>query len=326
MSDLGGTSVVITGGTGSFGRAFAARLLKMEPSPARICILSRDEYKQAVMRAEFRDDHRLRFFLGDVRDYGRLETAFRGADVVVAAAAMKQVPACEYNVLECVKTNVTGSTNIVEAAIACGVRKVVALSTDKACQPCTTYGFSKAMMERVMVDGNSMAGIGPSRFSCTRYGNVQDSRMSVVPVWRKAVAAGEPLQITDPAATRFHMTQSEAVDLVLLALREMEGGEIFVPKLRAYRLGMLALAVAPGHPIEVTGLRVGEKMHESLISPDEVRLARDYGDHFRVLPAAHSWRNGEAWPGGKPIPAFFQYRSDSFPPLNVDELRRALDA
>jgi UDP-N-acetylglucosamine 4,6-dehydratase len=290
----------------------------MPAGPARVCILSRDEYKQGVMRAEFRDDPRLRWFLGDVRDLERLRSAFHGADLVIHAAAMKQVPACEYDVEECIKTNVTGSLNVVKAAVACSVPRVVALSTDKACSPCTSYGTSKLMMERVIVNGNAMAP-GMTRLCGTRYGNVQDSRLSVLPVWRQQMARGEPLTITDPEATRFHMTQPEAVELVLLAANRMAGGEVFIPKLPAYRLADLADAVSTTHPRTVTGLRVGEKKHESLISPDEV--ARDFGDHYRVLPALHPWRNGGPEVGGEVLPEGFVYRSDTARRMTVAELR-----
>jgi UDP-N-acetylglucosamine 4,6-dehydratase len=293
----------------------------MPAGPARICIFSRDEYKQGVMRAEFHDDHRLRWFLGDVRDLERLRSAFHGADIVIHAAAMKQVPACEYDAEECIKTNVAGSLNVVKAAVACAVPRVVALSTDKACQPCTTYGASKLMMERVIVNGNAQAP-GATRLCATRYGNVQDSRLSVLPVWRQQIARGEPLTITDPEATRFNMSQPEAVELVLLAANQMHGGEVFIPKLPAYRLGDLADAVGPGRSRVVIGPRVGEKKHESLISPDE--LARDFGDHYRVLPALHPWRNGGPEAGGVALADGFAYRSDTARLLTAEELHAAV--
>lgn len=323
MNVLAGKSVVVTGGSGSFGHAFVRRMLDMEVGPARICILSRDEYKQGVMRAEFKDDHRLRWFLGDVRDLERLTLAFHGADLVIHAAAMKQVPACENNAFECIATNVTGSLNVVKAAVACEVPRVIALSTDKAVQPCTTYGASKLMMERAIINGNSM-GPAVTRLCCTRYGNVRDSRLSVLPVWRQQMNCGEPLTVTDPGATRFSMSQHEAVDLVLLAANRMQGGEVFVPKLQAYRLGDLADGVSKTHPRVVIGLRVNEKMHESLISSDEVRLTRDYGDHYRVLPALHSWRNGDCEQDGEPLPDGFVYRSDTVRSMAGAELRESL--
>lgn len=321
MNVLAGKTVVITGASGSFGHAFVRRVLALPAGPTRVCIFSRDEYKQGVMRAEFHDDHRLRWFLGDVRDLERLRSAFNGADIVIHAAAMKQVPACEYDAEECIKTNIAGSLNVVKAAVACTVARVVALSTDKACQPCTTYGASKLMMERIVVNWNAQAP-GATRLCATRYGNVQDSRLSVLPVWRQQIARGEPLTITDPEATRFHMTQPEAVELVLLAANQMQGGEVFIPKLPAYRLGDLADAVGPGRARVVTGLRAGEKKHESLVSPDE--LARDFGNHYRVLPALHPWRNGGPDAGGVALPEGFAFRSDGARLLTGEELRAAL--
>ena len=314
MNILASKSVLITGGSGSFGNAFVRRLLAMEPGPARVCVLSRDEYKQGVMRSELHDDARLRWFLGDVRDLERLKMAFHGIDLVVHAAAMKQVPACEYNVLECFATNYTGSANVLQAAIYCKVPRVVALSTDKAVQPCTSYGASKLAMERVMIGGNAM-GAGITRLACTRYGNVQDSRLSVLPVWRQQMAESKAITITDHEATRFHMEQREAVDLVLLAANKMRGGEIFVPKLRAYKLGDLARAFAPDHPQDHIGLRVTEKMRESLLSPDEIRQTVDHFDYFSV---------GSLDPGGCWLPPGFRYRSDTVDRIGHKELRSLL--
>ena len=311
MSIVTGNSILVTGGTGSFGHAFVKHLLAMPAGPKRVCIFSRDEYKQGVMRAELNDDHRLRWFLGDVRDLERLKTALHGVNLVIHAAAMKQVPACEDNPFECFETNYSGSVNVIRAAIACHVPRVIGLSTDKAVQPCTTYGASKLAMERAFVNGNAVS-VGVSKLSCTRYGNVQDSRLSVLPVWRALIARGEPVTITDPEATRFHMEQREAVDLVLLAASWMQGGEIFVPKLPAYRLGDLVNSVAgPDYPRTMVGLRVTEKKHETLISPDEVRLTRDFGDHYRVLPARHTWRDNGTAQNGAALPPGFVYRSDT---------------
>ena len=315
MNILAGKSVLVTGGSGSFGHAFVKRLLAMQPSPARVCVLSRDEYKQAVMRSTFNDDHRLRWFLGDVRDLERLKMAFHGIDIVVHAAAMKQVPACEYNVLECFATNFTGSANVMLAAIYCKVPRVIALSTDKSVAPTTSYGASKLAMERVIIGGNAM-GPGTTRLSCTRYGNVQDSRLSVLPVWRDQIARGEPISITNASATRFHMEQREAVDLVLLAASKMRGGEIYVPKLAAYRLGYLAEAFAPGHPQKIIGLRGTEKLHEALLSLDEIRYTTDQGGHFEVLPPSDARGN---------LPEGFVYRSDTVPMLSVEELRNMVE-
>lgn len=311
MNVLTGASIVVTGGSGSFGRAFLERMLSIPNGPARVCILSRDEHKQANMRAELHDDHRLRWFLGDVRDRERLEFAFAGADIVIHAAAMKSVPACEENVFEAFATNYSGSANVVKAAISQGVKRVVALSTDKAVAPVTSYGASKQAMERAIIQGNVMAG-GKTKLACTRYGNITDSNGSVLPIWRKQISRGEPITITDPSSTRFMMEQSEAVDLVILATNQMRGGEIFIPKLPAYRLDILANALnGTDYSRKAIGLRVGEKLHESLISPDETAL--DFGDHYRV-----------GGTGGKPVLADFTYRSDSVRMLTLDELRAIL--
>jgi len=300
-------SILVTGGSGSFGHAFVRYLLSLK-APTRIAIYSRDELKQMEMAAALGQDSRLRFFLGDVRDEARLRRAMFGVDVVVHAAAQKQVPASEYNPTEAIATNVLGAQNVIEAAIDAGVRKVVALSTDKACSPSTLYGATKLCMERLFVAANSLSGTHGTRFACTRYGNVAKSRGSVVPVWRAAVEAGRPIEVTDPEATRFHMLQQQAVDLVLLALREMRGGEVFIPLLRSYRLAELADAVAGAtHPRVVVGLRPAEKVHESLVSEDELRTARDYGDHIRLLPDIHPWSD-ETLNGGKPL--LSEYRSD----------------
>ena len=273
-------SVLITGGTGSFGKAFVRRLLGEPITPERICVLSRDEFKQNVMRQEFGNDPRLRFFLGDVRDRDRLYRAFTDIEVVVHAAALKQVPAGEYDPEEFVKTNVYGSANVLNAAMDAGVKKVLLLSTDKACAPCTLYGATKLAAERLFVAFNSMRG---PICSATRYGNVADSRGSVIPLWREQAARGEVLNVTDLEATRFYMTQDRAVDLVLTALDGMSGGEIFVPVLRSYRLAELAAVF--GAPYTVVGLRGAEKLHESMVSRDEDRfLVRHSMDVWKIMP------------------------------------------
>ncbi len=308
-------NLLITGGTGSFGHAFTRHLLT--GGPGRICILSRDEFKQHEMRETFRDE-RLRFFLGDVRDVDRLATAFQGIDTVVHAAALKQVPAGEYDPEEFIKTNVLGSANVLAAAREAKVGKVLLLSTDKACAPVTLYGASKLMAERLFTAANSVR--GPVS-ACTRYGNVIDSRGSVIPVWRAAVAAGRAPVVTDPAATRFHMRQAEAVQLVMTALREMRGGEVFIPKLRSYRVGDL-VRVVTGQAGEVVGLRPAEKLHELLVSRDEARMARHYGDHVRLLPEIHPWTAD--FPGlGTPFKDGAEYGSDVHV-MTVAELRDAL--
>ncbi len=313
------SSLLITGGSGSFGHAFVRHMLASPDCPERLCVLSRDEFKHHEMRQEF-PDPRLRFFLGDVRDVDRLTLAFRGVDTVIHAAALKQVPAGEYNPSEFIHTNVIGSRNVLEAAHRSYVQRVLLLSTDKACSPVTLYGATKLCAERIFAAANSYA--GPIS-ACTRYGNVLDSRGSVIPAWRQAVSEGKPLLVTDPEATRFHMTQAEAVQLVLLALREMRGGEVYIPKLRSYRLGDLAEAVAPGHPREVVGLRPAEKLHEMLVSRDEMRAARDFGDHIRLVPEIHPWCGNGGMPGVQLAGEEYGSRDAV---MTQDELRAALRA
>lgn len=289
-------SILITGGTGSYGHAFVRHLLASDDCPERVCVFSRDEYKQHVMRATF-NDHRLRFFLGDVRNERRLRLALDGVETVVHAAALKQVPAGEHDPVEFVETNIRGSENVLSAARDAGCKRALLLSTDKASGPVTLYGATKMTAERLFIAGNSYGGGLVS--ACTRYGNIIDSRGSVVPTWREAIRRGDPVCVTEPDATRFHMRQEQAVKLVLLALQEMRGGEVFIPKLRSYRLGDLVHAVA-GHGGIVTGLRPAEKIHEVLISRDEMRNARDFGDHIRLVPEIHPWTS-EEYPGGSPL-------------------------
>jgi UDP-N-acetylglucosamine 4,6-dehydratase len=310
------SSILITGGTGSYGHAFVRHLLASADCPRRICILSRDEYKQHLMRETFRDD-RLRFFLGDVRDVDRLELAFRGVSQVVHAAALKQVPAGEYAPDEFIKTNVLGSANVLEAARRAKVEKVLLLSTDKACAPVTLYGATKLTAERLFSAANSLG--GPIS-ACTRYGNIIDSRGSVIPVWRQALQEGREIQVTDPEATRFHMRQEQAVQLVLLALREMRGGEVFIPKLRSYRLRDLVRVVTGTDGVTV-GLRPAEKVHELLISRDEARNTFEYADHYRIFPEIHPWA-GERAIYGKAV-TWSEYGSDGFA-MPAEELAEAV--
>ena len=302
-------SILISGGTGSFGRAFVARLLA-QAEYDRIIVYSRDELKQFEMRQQIPDpDLRLRFFLGDVRDRERLTMAMRGVTDVVHAAALKQVPAGEYNPTEFVKTNVVGAMNVAEAAMTQGVERVLALSTDKSCQPNNLYGATKLTAEKLFVAANAMSG-GETRFSCVRYGNVTGSRGSVVPLWKEVANAGDPIPVTDPAMTRFWMTLEQAVDFVVRCMARMGGCEVFIPDLESYRVVDLAEAVAPGVPLVTVGVRPGEKLHESLISEHEARSAwalkpdghvllpeptEDLavtvpGDAVRVTPTLPGWR------------------------------------
>lgn len=267
--DLG--AVLLTGGTGSFGNAFAAHALNLGWTD-RLCIFSRDEVKQAEMRARMGNDPRIRYFLGDVRDRYRLILACQGIRTVIHAAALKQVPACEYNPFEAVQTNIVGTENLIQACIATGVEKMVALSTDKAVSPSSLYGATKCCLERLIAAANAYR---PTRFAVVRYGNVAGSRGSVIPVWRQAKTEGRPLILTHPEMTRFWITLDAAVQLVRTALETMEGGEVYVPKLPSFRLRDLAEAM--GGDVEVSAIRPGEKLHESLISDDEAL-------YFRPMP------------------------------------------
>lgn len=277
-------NVLVTGGTGSFGQAFVRHL--METDVERIVVYSRGEHAQEEMRHALDPmQDRLRFFIGDVRDYRRLTLAMRGVDTVVHAAALKVVPVVEYNVLEGLKTNALGAANVVEAALHADVEKVVALGTDKNAAPLNAYGATKLAAEKVFLAANVMGGLS-TRFVCTRYGNVVGSKGSVVPFWRRVLAEGRPLPITDPDATRFWMTLDEAVALVMHALAEGVGGEVFVPDLPAYRLEDLAEAMDPGGERQHIGLRPGEKRHEVMISEDECHMAWRTGGYYCIIPHA----------------------------------------
>jgi UDP-N-acetylglucosamine 4,6-dehydratase (inverting) len=321
--DLNGATILLTGGTGSFGTAFVARALRDLPD-AVIRIFSRDELKQSEMQARFGDEPNLRYFVGDIRNRSRLARAMHGADVVIHAAAMKQVPACEYNPFEAVQTNILGSQHIVDAAIDTGVRHVVALSTDKAVNPVNLYGATKLCEEKIIVQGNAYAAHSNTILSCVRYGNVVGSRGSVVPVFERQRAEGR-LTITDERMTRFWITLPQAVDLVLFALDQAVGGEVFIPKIPSMRVTDLAEAMAPGVPIEIVGIRPGEKLHELLITSDESRHTIDAGEVYVVLPEHPWWSASPGWLEGKPLPDGFSYASDTNEEwLGPDELRAYL--
>lgn len=303
-------SILITGGTGSFGRALARRLLALEEGPQRIVVLSRDELKQHQLTTDLTKHdpgERMRYFIGDVRDADRLKTAFRGVDYVIHAAAMKQVPACEYNPTEAIRTNVEGAVNVVNAAIEAGVKSVLALSTDKAVNPANLYGATKACAERLFVHANSLAGSLDTRFSCVRYGNVLGSRGSVLQVWRDQKAIGQKLTLTDPLMTRFWITMTQAVQFVLESLERMQGGEIWIPKLPSVTMADMADAVAQGGGWERIPVRQGEKVHEVLLGPDESRWALDAGDRYVIL----GWRAAPNALQGRHLPAGFTYASDT---------------
>lgn len=308
MASLDGKVVLITGGTGSFGRQFLEIALR-EHQPRKLIVFSRDELKQHEMRQRFGDDEPLRFFLGDVRDKDRLLRALRGVDIVVHAAALKQVPACEYNPFEAIQTNVIGAKNVIDAAIDCGVAKVIAISTDKAVNPVNLYGASKLCAEKLFVQGNAYAGGGATSFSCSRYGNVVGSRGSVVPVFLQQRADGA-VTVTDRRMTRFWLTLEQGVRFVIRCIEEMHGGEIFVPKIPSMSILDVARSLAPECDIRVTGIRAGEKLHEVLVSEDEARHSLESDGMFIIQPA-HPWWKTSNWHGARPLPEGFAYTSDT---------------
>ena len=314
-------TVLVTGGTGTFGQAFTRFLLESE-AVAAIRIFSRDELKQSEFARHLRDE-RVRLLLGDVRDRDRLHRAIEGVDVVVHAAALKQVPICEYNPFEAVKTNVLGAANVIDAAIDRGVGRVIALSTDKAANPINLYGATKLCAEKLVVQGNAYVGERATLFSCLRYGNVVASRGSVVPLFMEQRATGR-VTITDRRMTRFWITVGEAVRFVKRCIEQMHGGEIFVPKLPSVRTVDLAAAVAPGAAVEEIGIRPGEKLNEVLVTLDESRHTLDLGDFFVIQPQ-HSWWSREPWSAGRPMPDECAYASDTNDRwLGIEEITKAL--
>lgn len=300
--------ILVTGGTGSFGKKFAEIILR-DYHPRKLIIFSRDELKQHEMRVSGFDDPRLRYFIGDVRDADRLRRAMTGVDIVVHAAALKQVPACEYNPIEAVLTNVMGARNVIDAALDRGVKKVLALSTDKAVNPVNLYGATKLVAEKLFVQANSYSGFGPTRFSCVRYGNVVGSRGSVIPLFLKQRETG-CITVTDQRMTRFWITLDQGVRFVLNCIERMHGGEVFVPKIPSMRMMDLVQAIAPEATVENIGIRPGEKLHEALISDDEARQTIELKDMYVVQPS-HPWWFGGNWQEGKALPADFRYTSDS---------------
>lgn len=309
MSELHGSNILITGGTGSFGKTFIRYALD-NLDPHRMIVFSRDELKQYELRQLFQDDPRLRWFIGDVRDELRLMRAMHGVDYVIHAAALKQVDTAEYNPFEFVKTNIVGSQNVIEAAIDTGVKKVVALSTDKASSPINLYGATKLTADKLFISGNHYAAAYETRFSVVRYGNVMGSRGSVIPFFRKLAEEGQALPITDLRCTRFFITLPQAVQFVVDSFDLMGGGELYVPRIPSMKIVDLAGAIAPDAPLKDVGLRPGEKLHEEMISPEEGRRALALGDRYVVQPDVASW--GYQPPeAGEPVPAGFVYRSDS---------------
>ncbi|NJL50249.1 MAG: UDP-N-acetylglucosamine 4,6-dehydratase (inverting) [Blastochloris sp.] len=314
--DLADTNVLVTGGTGSFGRAFVRRLLTCPRPPRRVVIISRDEQKQESMAREWMDQpdafDRLRFFIGDVRDAARLELAMRGVDYVVHAAALKIVPLAEYNPFECILTNVHGAENVVKAALRNQVRKVIALSTDKAANPANLYGASKLAADKIMVAANNLSGDLGTQFSVVRYGNVIGSRGSVVPLFQAMLAKGvRALPITDERMTRFWITLDQGVSFVLSSLAVMSGGEIFVPKIPSMRIVDVATALAPDLPHAIIGIRPGEKLHEVMITEDDARTTIELDDRYAICPPTRGWSGAHLKAGGRLVADGFRYTSDS---------------
>lgn len=310
--------ILLTGGTGSFGHAFVRRMLALHDD-CMICIYSRDELKQVEMARRFPGEERLRFFIGDIRDPARLRRAMADVNLLVHAAAMKQVPVCEYNPVEAVKTNVVGAMNLLDCAIDAGVERAVALSTDKAVNPVNIYGATKLCMEKIFVHGNVYSGHSGTRFAAVRYGNVLGSRGSVIPLFREQAPSGV-ITVTDRRMTRFWLTLEHAVDVVLQAIEEMGGGEIFVPRIPSMRIVDLAEAIAPGAIVKEIGIRPGEKMHEALLTADEAREAREYPTHF-VIGGLHPRA------GGRSVPDGFAFTSDTNTQwLSVERLREFVAA
>jgi len=325
---LKGSRILVTGGTGSYGRRLVKNLLD-KYEPAKVIVFSRDELKQFEMAQEFSQDRypNIRYFIGDVRDQDRLIEAFRGVDYVIHAAALKQVPAAEYNPFEAIKTNVLGAQNIIRAAIQNNVKRVLALSTDKAANPINLYGASKLCSDKLFISANSMSGDAKTRFAVVRYGNVVGSRGSVIPFFLKRRESGV-LPITDDRMTRFSITLQEGVDFSLNSMDRMTGGEIFVPKIPSYRILDVAKAISPDARIELVGIRPGEKLHEVMVPEDEARQTLEFKDHFVIQPSFNWWT--EAQPlklmGGKVCKDGFSYNSGTNDHwLTVPEIQALVD-
>ena len=323
---LNGKSILVTGGTGSFGRMFIQTVLKRF-RPRRVVVFSRDELKQFEMQQQI-ESNEMRYFIGDVRDLSRLQQAMRGVDFVVHAAALKQVPAAEYNPMECIKTNVHGAENVIAAAIHNGVEKVIALSTDKAANPVNLYGASKLASDKLFVAANNIVGEQHTHFSVVRYGNVVGSRGSVVPLFKKLLAEGaRELPITDPRMTRFWITLEQGVDFVLSSFRRMKGGEIFVPRIPSMKILDLVESMASGIPTRIIGIRPGEKLHEVMCPADDSHLTVEFVDHYVIRPSITFYHeisydmNAEG-ESGTPVTEGFEYNSGTNPRfLGIEELR-----
>lgn len=303
-------TILVTGGTGSFGQTFIKYLLKKE-TPKSIRVYSRDELKQSEMRHILNNDIKLRFFIGDVRDLPRLKRACEGVDILIHAAALKQVPSCEYNPIEAIKTNIDGVINVIEACLDTNVKKIIALSTDKAVNPVNLYGATKLCAEKLFVQANSYRGnFRDSSFSVVRYGNVLDSRGSVIPCFKKQLELDKKIYITDKQMTRFWITLEQAVEFVLHSLHIMQGGEIFIPKISSMKIIDLAEVIAPQSPKKIIGIRPGEKLHEVLLTNEEARHAKEFKNYFIIEPEFAFWQKTHHQ-NGKKLPINFKYSSDS---------------
>ena len=327
MHSFESTSILITGGTGSFGKQYVRTILH-HCQPKRLIIYSRDELKQFDMQQEFPHDC-MRFFIGDIRDRDRLTMAMRDVDYVIHAAALKQVPAAEYNPMECIKTNINGAENVIQAALACNVKKVIALSTDKAANPINLYGATKLCSDKLFVAANNLVGDRRTRYSVVRYGNVVGSRGSVVPFFQRLINQGsDHLPVTDARMTRFWITLQQGVDFVIKDFQRMQGGEIFVPKIPSVRILDLAKAMAPELEIKFVGIRPGEKLHEIMCPADDSHLTLEFDDHYVISPtiaywgARHDYSRNELGETGVPVDEGFEYNSGTNPEfLDIEQIR-----
>lgn len=323
---LNGKTILITGGTGSFGNHFVDYVLA-HYQPKKLIIYSRDEFKQFHMRNRLKEhDTIMRYFIGDVRDEARLRRALDGVDYVVHAAAMKQVPACEYNPNEAIKTNIHGAMNVIEAALDMGVERVVALSTDKAVNPVNLYGGTKLVSDKLFIAANAYSGSKNTRFSIVRYGNVAGSRGSVIPFFRELVQAGETeLPITDFEMTRFWISLEQGVELVIKALAESKGGETFIAKIPSFKITDLAKAILPNCTMREVGIREGEKLHEVMITKEDSPYTYEYENHFIIYPHMAWWTPSKVVPGGEAVTKGFEYSSGANRQwLSIEDLRRRL--